>query len=121
MPQHARFVASARADAVAHTDHEQYGGPLALCLETAMENVQFPAGAEDLDLDVRVQWSEGLLNLASMVVGHRTPIPRFSGSPREDRDRAQALLRLLKRRQAELQWRLGEAKFEYAQRHHATH
>ena len=108
-------------NALAHTDHEKYGGPLAMCLETAMESVRFPAGAEDLELDVRVQWSEGLLNLAPVVVGHRTPVHKFSGSPREDRDRAQAILRSLKRRKAELEWRLGETKREYAQHHrHAT-
>jgi hypothetical protein len=106
-------------NALAHTDHEQYGGPMAMCLEHAMESVQFPPGAEDLDVDVRVQWSDGLLNLAPMVVAHRTPVHKFSGSPREDRERATAILRSLKRRRAELQWRLDEAKREYAQHRHA--
>jgi serine/threonine protein kinase len=40
------------------------------CVEKALERVKFPTGPEQLDLEVRVQWSEGLLNLAPMVVGH---------------------------------------------------
>jgi hypothetical protein len=107
-------------NALAHTDHDLYGGVLAMCLETAMERVRFPAGPEDLDLEVHVQWSEGLLNLAPIVVGHREPtthqLPR---SRNEQIERAKAQLRRLEARRAELEWRLEVARCEYARQHAA--
>ncbi|MBS1119933.1 MAG: serine/threonine protein kinase [Deltaproteobacteria bacterium] len=44
---------------------------LRLCVAEAIERVQYPVGPEVLDLEVTIQWSAGLLNLAARVVGRR--------------------------------------------------
>ncbi len=48
---------------------------LRLCVAESIQRVKYPPGLEVLDLEVNVQWSEGLLNLAARVVGRR-PAPR---------------------------------------------
>ena len=44
---------------------------LRLCVELAVGRQTFPAGAEQLDLEVNVGWSQGMLNVAPRVVGRR--------------------------------------------------
>jgi hypothetical protein len=46
---------------------------LRLCVAEATQRVKYPAGSEVLELEVNIQWSEGLLNLAARVVGRRQP------------------------------------------------
>src|SRR5262249_7347996 len=88
-----------------------------LCLETALENVQFPSGPEDLDLEVRVQWSDGLLNLVPIVVGHHIA-SHINVDPDRgvDVEAAKAKLRVLQRRRDELVWPLGEITRERSHR-----
>ena len=61
------------ADGVGHSSTAT--GPdsefLRLCVSEAIQRVKYPAGPEMLDLEVNIQWSEGLLNLAARVVGRR--------------------------------------------------
>jgi serine/threonine protein kinase len=44
---------------------------LRLCVAEAIERVKYPPGPEVIDLEVNIQWSAGLLNLAARVVGRR--------------------------------------------------
>jgi serine/threonine protein kinase len=45
---------------------------LRFCVQTAVAGVKFPIGVEQLDLEVGVAWSQGLLNLSPRVVGHHS-------------------------------------------------
>src|SRR5262249_48913300 len=64
------------ADGTAHsakaTGMENISVVVPFCVERALERVKFPTGPEQLDLEVRVVWSEGQLILSPMVVGHHT-------------------------------------------------
>ena len=44
---------------------------LRLCLELAVVRIRFPGGSEQLDVEVQVGWSEGMLNLSPRIVGRR--------------------------------------------------
>ncbi|HEU0029817.1 MAG TPA: protein kinase [Kofleriaceae bacterium] len=44
---------------------------LRLCVAEAIERVKYPTGPEVLDLEVNIQWSEGLLNTAARIVARR--------------------------------------------------
>jgi len=44
---------------------------LKLCVSGALGRVPYPTGAEQLDVEVNVQWSAGLLALGARVVGRR--------------------------------------------------
>jgi len=51
---------------------------LRLCVWDAVARVKYPPGPDILDLEITVQWSEGLLNLAPRVVGRRQ-LPKSLG------------------------------------------
>ncbi|MEO8702321.1 MAG: serine/threonine-protein kinase, partial [Kofleriaceae bacterium] len=42
---------------------------LRLCVAEAIERVKYPPGPDVLELEINIQWSAGLLNLAARVVG----------------------------------------------------
>ena len=44
---------------------------LALCLEGAITRTRFPAGPDQLDLEVSIGWSQGLRNVSPRVVARR--------------------------------------------------
>ncbi len=44
---------------------------LKICLELAVVRIKFPAGPEQLDLEVNIGWSQGMLNVAPRVVARR--------------------------------------------------
>ncbi len=44
---------------------------LALCLEAAVTRTRFPAGPEQLDLELAVGWSQGLRSVSPRVLGRR--------------------------------------------------
>lgn len=52
---------------------------LRLCVELAAGRIAFPTGPEQLDLEVHVGWSQGMLNVSPRVVGRRE-------APRSDLD-----------------------------------
>ncbi len=61
-------------DGVAHSSVAT-GEPspsLRWCVEQAIGRIKFPAGPEQLELEVGVGWSQGMMNLSPRVVGHRT-------------------------------------------------
>ena len=62
------------ADGVAHSSVAtgEASPSLRWCVEQAIGRVKFPTGPEQLDLEVVVGWSQGLMNLSPRVVGHRT-------------------------------------------------
>jgi hypothetical protein len=41
------------------------------CASLAISRLRFPAGAEHLELEVAIGWSQGVMNLAPRVIGHR--------------------------------------------------
>jgi hypothetical protein len=45
---------------------------LRICIEAALTRVKFPQGAELLDLEVGIGWSQGLRNVSPRIVGRRT-------------------------------------------------
>ena len=45
---------------------------LRLCIEAAVSRVKFPAGPEQLELEVLVGWSQGLRHVTPRVLGRRT-------------------------------------------------
>jgi serine/threonine protein kinase len=61
------------ADGVAHSSVAT-GEPspsLRWCVEQAIGRVKFPSGPEQLEVEVGVGWSSGMMNLSPRVVGHR--------------------------------------------------
>jgi serine/threonine protein kinase len=47
---------------------------LQLCVAESIERVKYPAGPDALQLEVNIQWSAGLLNLAARITGKRTTL-----------------------------------------------
>jgi serine/threonine protein kinase len=64
---------SVTSDGVGHSSTAT--GPdspfLRLCVAEAIERVKYPPGPEVIDLEINIQWSAGLLNLAARVIGRR--------------------------------------------------